>query len=325
MKILTDYTNYANQQILITGGAGAIGSNLVKILLKADAKITIIDNLSSGLEDNIDIKDDNLRFINGDINDFDVLNVALSGDPSYVFHLAAHFANQNSVDHPLADMETNIGGTIKLLSLLKNRNNLRRFIYTSSSCVYGQSSGVIDEDTPIDLSTPYSISKLTAEYYVHFYQRLYSIPSTILRYFNSFGPGEAPGVYRNVIPNFISLALQNESLPIYGDGSDKRCFTYVDDICYGTLLAAASDAAISKTFNIGSTHELSIIDLANLINRLTSNSSSHTFLPRRDWDHIRQRFPSCERAKNLFSYMPNFSLEAGLIKTISWFKSKIHS
>jgi UDP-glucose 4-epimerase len=218
-------------------------------------------------------------------------------------------------------METNIGGTIKLLELLRNRKGFRRFIYASSSCVYGQASGVIDESSPIDLSTPYSISKLAAEHYVKFYESFYQIPSTILRYFNSYGPGELPGCYRNVIPNFISLALQKKSLPIYGDGSDKRCFTYVEDMCDGTLLSAVSDASVSKIFNIGSTNELSIVNLANLINKLTFNYSPHTFLPRRQWDHINRRLPSCKMAQDLLLYNPSYTFETGLIKTISWLKS----
>lgn len=323
IKFNSYYNNYSNQKILVTGGAGAIGSNLAKILLDNNANVTVIDNLSSGSKDNLDTNNSNLTFIEGDINNDDVLEFALSGNPAYVFHLAAHFANQNSVDHPFDDMNTNIGGTIKLLELLKKNGNLRRFIYTSSSCVYGQASDIIDESTAIDLSTPYSISKLTAEYYVNYYHNFFKMPTTILRYFNSYGPGEHSGAYRNVIPNFISLALNKQSLPIYGDGSDKRCFTYVTDICNGTLLSATTDASISNTFNIGSSNEVSIINLANLINELTCNQSPHAFLPRRQWDHIHQRLPSCKMAEDLFSYIPTHSFEAGLAKTISWFKSTI--
>jgi len=309
---------FDNALILVTGGAGSIGGNLVEALIAQNADVIILDNLSSGYEDNIP-KADKIQFIKGTIVDDAILNHVFSQPISYIFHLAALFANQNSIEHPLKDLEANAMGTLKLLEYSTRLKTLRRFVNISSSCVYGHTDGVISEGTPLNPDTPYAISKVASEQYVNFYYKYHELPVTTLRYFNVYGPGEHPGKYRNVIPNFFKWAMNGMPLPITGTGNETRTFTFVTDVIDATLRTALNEDVVGECFNISSDGEIQIIDLANKINSLTGNRAGVRYAERRKWDSVKRRSASYEKAKRILGYQPQVSIDDGLKQTYTWF------
>jgi len=309
------------KKVLITGGAGMIGSNLSQKLLNLDYKVYILDDFSSGLEINIPT---GVQLIKATVTDkYYLQNIFKEHQFNIVFHLAALFANQNSVDHPEKDLEVNGIGTLNILQeslRLYQMGVLQRFIYASSSCVYGGQGGFLIENAPKNLETPYAITKLLGEYYCDYFQSMYRLPTTTYRFFNSYGPGELPGKYRNVIPNFIEKALKNETLFITGDGQETRDFTFINDTIHGLVLGLNSETAIGKTYNIATGKETTIIELAKTIIRLTNSSSTIEFKPRRDWDHTLTRCGNIDLIKEDLGYHPSVELESGLIETIQWIK-----
>ena len=322
MELNEILSHYTGKRILVTGGAGAIGSNLVKTLLKADPeKIIVIDDLSSGHEWLLP-KDPRVYFVHGSILDDEKMARAFSFKPHYVFHLAAHFANQNSVDHPETDLLVNALGTLKTLEYA-NLVGVERFVYASSGCsVYGSQAPLpLREDfVSLHLDTPYQINKLVGELYCNYFHDYYGLPVAIARYFNVYGPGEVPGKYRNVIPNFMWWAMHGKPLPITGTGEETRDFTFVEDVIDGTLRMGVLEEAVGEAINLASGVETKIIDLANWINEITGNKAGVVFKPRRDWDRAVRRRASIEKARKLLGYEPKTDIKAGLRKVCKWFK-----
>jgi UDP-glucose 4-epimerase len=322
------YSYYKGRTVFITGGAGAIGSNLVIALSKlvgSDGKIVVMDNFAS-----IKIKMpwnvpplDNVMFIEGDVrNDRDLKRV-FKENPSMIFHLAAFFANQNSIDYPEESAEVDVMGHVKLLEYA-NLVNIDKFIYASSGCaIYGSFPKLPLKENFISmhLTTPYQINKMVGEMYNNFYMHHYELPIVNCRFFNSYGPGEIPGQYRNVIPNFIYWAMQGKSLPITGDGSETRDFTYVLDLVQGLIKAGYYKEAIGENFNLAAGREISIKDMAFLVNKTTQNKAEITFKPRRKWDTKPRLLASIEKAENLIDYKPIVDFEDGFMKNIQWFKN----
>ena len=320
---MIDYLSYyKNKTILITGGAGAIGSNLTRAIAELSAKkVIVLDNLSSAHIWNVPSLP-NVLFVKGSILDEVELKRVFFEEPQVVFHLAALFANQNSIDHPESDLLVNGLGTLKLLQYAQ-MTRVQRFVYASSGCsIYGSSSPLpLKEDfVSIHLSSPYQITKMLGELYCNFFQNHYSLPTVRARFFNSYGPGEIPGQYRNVIPNFIYWALKGKPLPITGTGEETRDFTYVGDIVDGLLRAGYFEQVVEQEFNLASGAETKIIDLANMINELTSNKAGIIFTERRKWDTKNRLLASIDKAKELINYTPNIPFSEGLANTIDWFK-----
>jgi len=313
---------YAGKRILVTGGAGCIGSNLIKALLKAGSeRIVVIDDLSASYEWNLP-KDPKLFFIRGSILDEERMKRAFSYKPHYVFHLAAHFANQNSVDHPETDLLVNGLGTLKTLEY-SNLVGVERFVFASSGCsVYGSQAPLpLKEDfISLHLDTPYQINKLVGELYCNYFHDYYNLPIAIARYFNVYGPGEVPGRYRNVIPNFMYWAMNNQPLPITGTGEETRDFTFVEDIIDGTLKMGVMPEAVGKAINLASETETRAIDLANWINEITGNKAGIVYEQRRDWDKAIRRRASIEKARRILCYEPKTDMKTGLRKVYEWFK-----
>jgi len=310
-------------RILVTGGAGFIGSNLTRRLLQYDVeKIIVIDDLSAG-HDWLVPRDERIIFFRRSILDDEVLKRAYALRPDIVFHLAAHFANQNSVDHPETDLLVNGLGTLKVLEYA-NIARVGRVVVAGSGCaVYGHEAPLpFREDMPPALryTTPYQIHKLLTELYAYWFHEYYKLPVTVVRYFNVYGPGEVPGKYRNVIPNFIYWALNKQPLPITGTGEETRDFTYVEDAVEATILAAVKKEAVGGPFNIAGGREIKIKYLAELVNKLTGNPAGITYKPRRDWDRSVRRLASIEKAKKVLGWQPKTPFEEGLKKTIEWFK-----
>jgi nucleoside-diphosphate-sugar epimerase len=312
---------FKNKTVLVTGGAGAIGGNLVRVLDGFDTKkIIILDNLSSSYEWNIPYSP-KIQFIRGDILNDENLKWAYKSKTDIVYHLAAHFANQNSVDNPEKDLMVNGIGILKVLQYAQ-LVNVERFVYSSSGCgVYGLDSKMPFEehDISIHLHTPYQVTKLLGELYTNYFNNLYTLPTVNARFFNSFGPGEVPGKYRNVIPNFFYWAMKGHPLPITGDGTETRDWTYVGDIVNGLLAMGVREEAIGEAFNLGASKEQRVIDMAKRVNKLTGNKAGIVYRERRDWD-VKTRLLSCiTKAENKLGYRPQMKFEDGLKETHRWF------
>lgn len=313
---------YEGKKILVTGGAGAIGSNLTRALVGVGAEMVIVlDNLSAAEKWNVPSLP-KVMFVEGDVtNDVDLKRVFNEG-PEVVFHLAAFFANQNSVDYPEKDLMTNGFGTLKVLEYSK-LTEIEKFIYASSGCsIYGSEAllPLKEEYMSLHLSTPYQITKMLGELYCNFFFNHYNLPVVKTRFFNSYGPGEVPGQYRNVIPNFIYWALKGYTLPITGTGEETRDFTYVDDLVDGLLRAGYYEEAIGKDINLAGGREIKVIELANMINKATGNKSGIKYTSRRKWDTKKRLLASVDKAKKVLGYEPSTSFEEGLLKTVKWFK-----
>lgn len=312
------------KRVVITGGVGAIGINLTKKILESDPeKIIILDNESSGASSFLPT-DKRIDFKKMDIADKQNIQSILNEEKAdYIFHLAAHFANQNSVDHPYKDIETNIIGTLNLLDASLANKNLKKFVYASSSCVYGDSEVMRESDYIYPYETPYAINKYAAEMYVKYFAHLHKLPTVSVRIFNTYGPYELPGKYRNVIPNFIDKALRNEDLVITGNGEETRDFTYVEDTVQLLLLGAQSGIADGDYFNGGTGKEVSVKELAEKIIALSGSRSKIVFQPRRTWDLVTRRLSDITKSKNLLGYQPEVPLDSGLRQTIAWHKKQL--
>lgn len=312
-------SEYKGKSILITGGAGCIGSNLTKALLQIEAaRIIILDDLSAAEKWNIPVAP-NVVFIEGSILDEEALKRAFSERLDFVFHLAVHFANQNSVDNPETDLLVNGQGILKVLEY-SHLTTVGKFVFASSGCsVYGSQAPLPlkEEFVSLHLDTPYQITKLLGELYCNFFYNHYGLPVVIGRFFNVYGPGEVPGRYRNVIPNFIYWALHNQPLPITGTGEETRDFTFVEDIVDGTLRAGVIPEAVGEAINLASETETRVIDIANIINQLTGNERI-SFVDRRNWDKITKRRASIEKARKILGYEPKTDMKTGIKKTLDW-------
>ena len=272
--------------VLVTGGNGAVGCNLVKRLLEQDAKVTVLDDFSQSGTGNLQ-KHQNLVIVKGDITDKKSLSKIFSKKFDYVFHLAARFANELSVKDPLEDLRVNVQGTLQML-LYASKQQPERFLYTSSSSLYGhQQNSVMKEDLMPNPSTPYATSKLTAEYYCKSIHELYGMDYTIVRLSNSYGPYDPPGRYRNVIPNFFENAMHKKPLTITGTGKETQ-----------------------------------IHDIAKLILNITGSKSKINHKPMRSFDHVKRRKMDISKAKRMIGYNPSTLIEQGLEKTYEWFLTR---
>lgn len=320
---------YEGRTILLVGGAGAIGSNLIIALsdLVGDSgKIIILDNLSAiKLDDPWNVTPmPNIMFVKGDVRDEIMLKRVFNEEPTMIFHLAAFFANQNSIDYPQESADVDIIGMIKLLEFSKF-TKVDRFVYASSGCaIYGSYPQMpLKEDfISMHLTTPYQINKMTGEMYCNFYNHMYDMKTVNCRFFNSYGPGEAPGQYRNVIPNFIYWAMKGLPLPITGTGEETRDFTYVLDLVQGLVKAGYYEDAIGENFNLASGTETRIIDLANMVNEVTENKAGILYKQRRKWDTKPRLLASIEKAEKLVKYNPLIGFKEGLTTNMEWFNDQ---
>ncbi len=304
---------------VVTGGSGAIGSQLVRRLLALEAeRVIVVDDLSSGyrwlLPD-----DSRVSLVVGDVSDLFTLLPQL--ESPLVFHLAAFFANQNSVDHPLDDLHTNGRGTLTTL-MWSAEQRARRVVYASAGCsIAGHNiDAPIREDMPVslDLDTPYQITKALGEFYCNYFAP--QVSTVRCRFFNSYGPGEVPGPYRNVIPNFIWRALHDEPLIITGTGDETRDFIYVDDLVDGLIRCALTPGAHREAFNLGTGIQTRIIDLARLIIDACGSRSTIEFTARRAWDHSIRRQAEIAKARGTLGLDPKVRLADGIRNTVEWFQ-----
>jgi UDP-glucose 4-epimerase len=322
-KAMQDYqTHFQDKVVLITGGAGAIGSNLTRTIGELNARMVIVlDDLSAAYEWNIP-KLPNVLFVKGSVTDEIALKRVFNENPEIVYHLAAFFANQNSVDYPQRDLMVNGLGTL-LVYQYAALTGVERVVYASSGCsIYGSQAPLpLREDfVSMHLTTPYQITKMLGELYANFFHHHHDLPIVKTRFFNSYGPGEVPGQYRNVIPNFIYLAMLGLPLPFTGSEDATRDFTNVFDLVDGLLRAGYFDRVVGKEMNLASGTETRILDMAQRVNELTGNGAGIQRAPRRKWDTKTRLLASIERARELLGYEPHVEFDEGLQQTVQWFR-----
>jgi UDP-glucose 4-epimerase len=247
--------------------------------------------------------------------------------PEVVFHLAAFFANQNSVDHPESDLQVNGMGTLRMLEY-STMCKVDRFVYASSgSSIYGSLPRedplsrlpLQEDDISLKLSTPYQCTKMLGELYCNFFLNHYGLKTSSARFFNSYGPGEVPGQYRNVIPNFVWWAMHGRSLPITGDGGETRDFTFVGDVIDGLLRMGSSDRAVGEAFNLATGREIAIGTMAETINALCGSTAGIKYTAARKWDTKRRVWADVSRARELLGYSPDTPFQHGLESVVRWF------
>ena len=311
-------------KILVTGGAGFIGSHLVDALASmSDTEIVVLDNLTHGSVENVKQHLDAAGFelVRGDVRDRDLVR-RLIADVDYVFHLAALIEVQTSLKEPQLTDEINVRGTLNILEAARDAD-VKRIVYASSCAVYGEPKFLpVSEEHPTAPLSPYGASKLAAEAYCIAYHHTYGLKTVALRYFNVYGPRQFRGPYSGVITIFLERALQGKPLIIYGDGKQTRDFVYVKDVVDACILAASKQTAIGHAINVGTGKETSIIELADIIKRLTGASVPIKHDPPLKGD-IRKSVSDTRKAERLLGYKPEFTLAKGLKETYAWFKKQL--
>jgi len=323
---------FQNQRILVVGGAGFVGSNLVQSLLEQDPKeIVIVDNLLSSDISNAPL-DPRVNFLFGSITNDRIL-ASLPNDLDYAFHLACYHGNQSSIHDPLADHDNNTLTSLKLFERLSQIRSLKKVVYAAAACAVAEKTydnpTATTEEQPVTLfhDSPYSISKIIGELYGNYYYQRYGLPFVKARFSNVYGPREILGagqwrgtihtVFRNVIPTFIWKSLNGEALPLDNGGNASRDFIFVEDMARG-LQACASKGEPGGVYNLATGQETTILDLASTINRLTSNTTPLDLKPARDWDRSGKRFASTQKALSELDYQSSVDIESGLSRTVEW-------
>jgi UDP-glucose 4-epimerase len=304
-------------QSLVTGGAGFIGSNIVKRLLAQGKQPVVLDDLSSGYEENLL---PGVKFIRGDVRDRDAVAKAMAGCGT-VLHLAASVGNKRSIDDPLTDASINMIGTLNVLEAAR-QHGIKRIVFSSSAGIFGELKTLpIAEDHPQDPDSPYGASKLAAEKMCLVYNKLHGMRNVCLRYFNVYGVNQRYDAYGNVIPIFANRILKGEPLTIYGDGEQTRDFVNVADVATANMAAAFSPDA-GGVFNIGSGTRVTINELARLIQKAAGMEVGKEYAPPRPGD-VRDSLAAICAAKGAFGFSPETNLEDGLAEYMAWIKQDV--
>ncbi|MCK5037742.1 MAG: SDR family oxidoreductase [Thermoplasmata archaeon] len=301
-----------NKKVLVTGGAGFIGSNLVEELHKTN-EMVVLDNLSTGKIENLDgLKH---TFIEGSIADLDTVKEAMKGI-DYVFHLGALPSVPRSVRDPVTSNEMNINGTLNILVAAKDEG-VKKVVLASSSSVYGDTPTLPKIETMMpDPLSPYAVTKLTGEYYCSVFYKVYGLRTTAVRYFNVFGPRQDPdSEYAAVIPKFISMIEAGQSPTVFGDGEQTRDFTYVKDTAKGTILAALSEKADGQVVNVAGGKRISLNELIRLMAQYMEKDVKPTYADTREGD-VKHSLADISKAEELMGYRPDYEMEDGLKETI---------
>ena len=302
------------KKVIVTGGAGFIGSHLTDLLLSRGYHVIIIDDFSTGKMVNIEplLKNKKVDFIQGSITELPLLQNLFQG-VNFVFHQAALSSVPRSIEDPLSTSKVNITGTLNVL-LAARDNNVKKVIYASSSSVYGDTPTLPKrEDMVSNPQSPYALTKLVGEYYCRVFHQIYGLPSICLRYFNVYGPRQdSDSQYAAVIPIFIAKLSQDKSPIIYGDGEQTRDFTFVKDVIQANIIGAESDAC--GVFNIGRGENSTLNDLAKTIINLVGKDLQSEYQPPRVGD-VRDSLADISKARAI-GYEPQYSLDKGLRETI---------
>ncbi len=328
---------FRNMRILVVGGAGFVGSNLVHALLAhAPREVLIVDNFLSSDHANLP-SGHGVRLLEGSITDPAIL-AAIPDDLDVVFHLACFHGNQSSIADPLADHENNTLTSLMLFERLKAMKSLRKVVYAAAACAVAEKTfgapEATTEDQPVSLyhDSPYSISKIIGELYGNYYFQRFGLPFVKARFSNVYGPREILGagrwrgtshtVWRNVTPTFVWRALRSESLPLENGGQASRDFVFVGDMARG-LQACALRGRPGEVYNLASGRETTILELAQRINNATGNRAPLDLRPARDWDHSGRRFASTEKAERELGFRTTVGIEEGIAATVEWTREHV--
>ena len=307
------------ERVVITGGAGFVGSNLARAVRDLGAKVVILDDFFTGREDNVP---EGVEVVRGSVTDYALVRDVLKG-ASVVFHEAARNIVV-STRNPREDFETNIGGTLNVLIAAKEAPAPVRVVYAGSASVYGNPRHLpINEDDVTAMLSPYAVSKFSGENYCRAFYESYGVWATSVRYSNVYGPGQrSDNPYCGVIAKFFDAALDGSAIRIHGDGEQTRDFTYVEDAVSATIAAALSPKAEGNVYNVGTGRETGINQLARSIIAVTESKSTVELVDRRDIDNIRRRVLNIEKIRRELRWIPSVTLEEGLRRTSAWIKSR---
>jgi len=312
--------DYRDKTVIITGGAGFIGSNLTDALVGHGAKVTVFDSFVNGKMENLSESLDGCEIITGDVRDAELVASLSDLSPDFIFDLAAT-PLLVSFEDPYYDLTVNAGGFINILSLA--RKSGAKIVRASTGSVYGNPEYLpMDEAHPLLPISPYAVSKLAGEHYANIYKETYGVEVCCLRYFNVYGPRQAMTEEMGVVPIFISRLLSGQPLNIYGSGQQSRDFLHVSDVVAGTLAAGLSTNTLGKVFNIGGLkREVKIIELANILGELLNVKPKMVFRDAKPGD-IARLVAKSDYANRVFGYLARVELEDGLREYIEWFKSR---
>jgi len=310
---------------LVTGGAGFIGSNIVKELLKRSEQVRVLDNFATGKRENLfEFRgNQNFELIEGDLRSFHIVRNAVKGI-DYILHQGALPSVPRSINDPITTNDVNILGTLNILEAAKEFG-VKRVVYASSSSVYGNSEGSASgrseilpktEDMPVQPLSPYAVSKYTAERYCQIYYKIYGLETVVLRYFNVFGPNQDPtSQYSAVIPKFIKLIKENKRPIIYGDGTQSRDFTYVSNNVEANLLACTAKNVTGEVFNIACGERYTLLQLVENINNILGKNIEPVFEKERVGD-VKHSLAGIDKAKKMLGFKVVCGFEEGLGKLI---------
>jgi nucleoside-diphosphate-sugar epimerase len=330
-------TTLEDTAVLVVGGAGFVGGNLVRAALEDGAeRVVIVDNFLSAERESVP-RDGRVSLLEGSIAD-DAVLAEVEDEYDYVFHLATYHGNQSSIADPLADHDHNLITTLKLYEHVKGYVRLRKLVYAASGCTlaehtYGDASATTEDGpVPLELDSPYQISKVVGEFYSVYYHRAHGLPTVRARFQNVYGPGEILGagfwrgtpatVWRNVVPTFVYRSLKGRPLELDNGGIASRDFIFVGDIVRG-LVACARRGGSGDVYNLASGTETSILELAERIDAFTGNPSQPVVRPARPWDRSGKRFGSTEKARRELAFEAQVGLDQGLRLTVEWTRERL--
>ena len=305
-------------RVLVTGGAGFIGSNLVRALLERGDDVRVLDNFSTGNRANLEGVD--VDIVEGELRSYERVHNAVRGT-EVVYHLGALGSVPRSVQDPLTSSAVNVEGTLNVL-LAARDEGVRRVVFSSSTSVYGSSPDLpTQEGAPVDPISPYGVAKLAAERYCVSFSRVYhGFETVVLRYFNVFGPRQSPfSQYSAAIPLFITAIDEGRPVNIYGDGEQSRDFTYVGNVVDATLSAGSADGASGEIFNIAAGAPVSVNRMADVIGEILGKPVEKRYLPPRAAD-IRDSWADLSKSERLLGYRPQVAFEDGLRRTIDFLR-----
>lgn len=309
----------AKETVLVSGGAGFIGSHVVEALLNKGCGVTVLDNFATGSMENLEPVENEVHVVNGDIRSIPDVKEALAG-VSRVVHLAALPSVPRSIETPLESHANNVDGTLQLLEAARAAK-VKRFVFAGSSAVYGDAKGMprkeAGDTSPL---SPYAVGKLAGEAYALLYHRKYGLPVVCLRFFNVYGPRQDPdSPYAPVVPRFLSAVSRMDPFPIYGDGQQQRDFTYVGDVVQAVTSSLFKPSAVGNVINIGGGRPCSVQEVARLTAKVSGVKCQIKFLPPRQGDVLKSQ-ADLTRARKLLGFAPRVPMEEGLSRTAQAFK-----